>query len=163
VTKSQSANVTDGQTDGRTDRQTDRQLTSRQYVYMHWRSIVRGKIDWVSNVVRSNVRRPNVPRSNNGGKMSWTPLKHICKTSNSINFKKSFRRGRRHFETVPLGQTNSSWYSKHALLLIVTEKSVINISVICIYQISIISFTSKMLYFIGFKLIQFLDSFCYTF
>jgi len=26
------------------------------YVYMLWRSIVRGKIDWVSNVARSNVR-----------------------------------------------------------------------------------------------------------
>jgi len=42
------------------------------YVYMLWRSIVRGKIDWVSNVARSNVRRPNVPRPNGGSQMSWT-------------------------------------------------------------------------------------------
>jgi len=40
---------------------------------MNWRSIVRGKIDRVSNVARSNVRRPNVPRSNGGDQMSWTP------------------------------------------------------------------------------------------
>ena len=41
-------------------------------LYLFWRSIVRGKIDWVSNVARSNVRRPSVPRSNGGSQMSWT-------------------------------------------------------------------------------------------
>jgi len=35
-------------------------------------SIVRGKIDWVSNVAQSNVRRPNFPRANGCGQMSWT-------------------------------------------------------------------------------------------
>jgi len=40
-------------------------------LYLFWLSIVRGKIVWVSNVARSNVRRPNVPRSNGGGQMSF--------------------------------------------------------------------------------------------
>ena len=34
------------------------------YVYMLWRSIVCGKIDWVSNVARSNVQQPNVLQAN---------------------------------------------------------------------------------------------------
>jgi len=45
--RSQSTNVTDGQTNRQTHNLT------WQYVYLHWRSIVRGKIDWVSNVARS--------------------------------------------------------------------------------------------------------------
>jgi len=61
-----------------TDGQTNRQIHNlpRQYVYMLWRSIVRGKINWMSNVARSNVRWPNVPRSNGGGQMSWTHRRH---------------------------------------------------------------------------------------
>jgi len=39
---------------------------------MAWRSIVRGKMDWVSNVARSTVRRSNVSLSYVGGQMSWT-------------------------------------------------------------------------------------------
>jgi len=50
---SQSTNVTDGLS----DRQRGNILW--QYVYMHWRSIVRSKIDWVSNVARSNVVDPS--------------------------------------------------------------------------------------------------------
>ena len=40
-----------------------------------------GKMDWVSNVARSTVRRSNVPRSNDGGQMSWTLMKGIKKES----------------------------------------------------------------------------------
>ena len=69
--QSQSTHVTDGQT----NRQTHN--LPWQYVYLLWWSIVHGKIDWVSNVAWSNVRRPNVPRSNGGGQMLWTPLFHI--------------------------------------------------------------------------------------
>ena len=35
-------------------------------------NLSRGKMDWVSNVARSTVRRSNVLRSNGGGKTSWT-------------------------------------------------------------------------------------------
>jgi len=62
------------------------QVTSRSWkmefplnmlLYLFWRSIVHGKIDWMSNVARSIVRRPNVPWSNGGGQMSWTRFTYL--------------------------------------------------------------------------------------
>jgi len=37
---------------------------------MAWRSTVHGKMDWVSNVAWSAVRRPNVPWSNGGSQIT---------------------------------------------------------------------------------------------